>query len=387
MKTYDIIICGAGPAGSTCALALAGSGLKIAVIDKAAFPRDKVCGDAIAAYIPKVLHSIHPKYQEAMMAFLEKTEVDICRVVAPNEKHIDILSAEPGYIIPRRLWDNFLYGLAAAEPGIDWFLQQEITDVQVTKTEGCAWIRTDKESFQCKLLIGCDGAHSVTSKKLTGLQPDLQHYGGAVRAYYKNVGGIPAKTYELNFVQSLLPGYFWVFPVKENMANVGIYIPSHIVARKKINLRRTMEDLIQQHPAIKDRFTGAERVGKIEGYGLPLGSRKTVISGDHFMLCGDAASLIDPATGEGIGQAMISGRYAGWQAIRCFEKQDFSAAFLQQYNKQLYEKIWPVARNSYFLQRRIFPHRRIFNGLANLVLGVKPLRNFVLHRLLKVAKP
>lgn len=387
MKQYDVIICGAGPAGSTCALALAGSGLNIAVIDKASFPRDKVCGDAIAAYIPKVLHSIHPKYRDAMMDFLGKTEVDICRVVAPNEKHIDIHSAEPGYIIPRRLWDNFLYELAAAEPGTDWYLQQEVTDVQIDKEAGLARITTSKEQFQCKLLIGCDGAHSVTTKKLTGLQPDLQHYGGAVRAYYKNVGGIPDKTYELNFIQSLLPGYFWVFPVKENQANVGVYIPSHVVAKKKINLRKTMEDLIQNHPAIKDRFAGAERIGKIEGYGLPLGSRKTVISGDHFMLCGDAASLIDPATGEGIGQAMISGRFAGWHAVSCFRRSDFSAAFMQQYNKRLYDKIWPVARNSYFLQRRIFPSRRIFNGLANLVLGVKPLRQFVLHRLLKVAKP
>ena len=67
MKQFDVIICGGGPSGSTCALALANSGLKVAVIEKASFPRGKVCGDAIAAYVPKVLKAIHPKYEEAKM--------------------------------------------------------------------------------------------------------------------------------------------------------------------------------------------------------------------------------------------------------------------------------------------------------------------------------
>jgi geranylgeranyl reductase family protein len=385
MKQFDVIICGGGPAGSTCALALANSGLKVAVIDKASFPRGKVCGDAIAAYVPKVLKAIHPKYEEALHLFAEKTEVDTCRVVAPNEKYIDIKSAESGFIITRMQLDNFLYQLASAENNITWLLNHEITDVTIDKQLQEATVTANDIVFKSKVLIGCDGAHSITSKKLTGTQPDLNHYSGAVRAYYKNVTGIPDKTYELHFLKGVLPGYFWIFPLKDNMANVGLCIPSYAVSKRKINLRNTMEDIIKNDPSIKSRFENAELAGKIEGYGLPLGSRKITISGDHFMLAGDAASLIDPATGEGIGQSMISGRYAGWQAIKCFAANNFSADFMKQYDKELYDKIWSTSRKSYLIQRHIFNRKWLFNGLANVLDKSTFIKKLVLKRIMKVA--
>lgn len=386
MNEFDIIIIGGGPAGSTCALALANSGLKVAVIEKASFPRSKVCGDAIAAYIPKVLNSIHPKYKKAFDNFTEKTEVNTCRVIAPNEKYIDITSTESGFIIPRMQLDNFLYQLASAESNITWLLNHEITNVKIDTLLQQATVTAGDTFFKTKLIIGCDGAHSITNKKLTGTQPDLKHYSGAVRAYYKNVSGIPDKTYELHFIKNVLPGYFWIFPLKDNRANVGLCIPSYAISKHKTNLRKTMEDIIKNNPAIKTRFENATLSGKIEGYGLPLGSRKTVISGDHFMLCGDAASLIDPATGEGIGQSMISGRYAGWQAIKCFEQNNFSAAFMKQYDKQLYDKLWSNFRKSYLLQRYFFTKKWLFNSLANLFNKNKLVKKLVLRHFLKVAE-
>jgi len=68
-----------------------------------------------------------------------------------------------------------------------------------------------------------------------------------------------------------------------------------------MDLRTSFQNVLDEIPSIRDRFKNAERIGKIEGFGLPLGSRKVPMSGDRFMLCGDAASLIDPLSGEGIG--------------------------------------------------------------------------------------
>ncbi len=385
MNQFDIIICGGGPAGSTCALALAGSGLKVAVIEKAIFPRNKVCGDAIAAYVPKVLNAIHPKYKEALEVFIEKTAVDTCRVVAPNEKYIDMKSGESGFIIKRMELDHFLYRLTSAEKNISWFLQHEITDIDIDHNLKNVTVTAAGIQFKSSLVIGADGAHSVISKKLTGTQPDLNHYSGAVRAYYKNVTGIPDKTYELHFFKGVLPGYFWIFPLKNNMANVGLCIPSHVISRKKINCRNMMEDIIKTNPSVSARFENAERIGKIEGYGLPLGSRKIVISGDHFMLCGDAASLIDPATGEGIGQSMISGREAGWQAIRCFKTNNFSSAYMKQYDKKLYAKVWNNSRKSYFLQRHFLNRKWLFNLGFNILNKSGLIKKMVLKRIMKVA--
>src|SRR5690606_19477749 len=98
-------------------------------------------------------------------------------------------------------------------------------------------------------------------------------------------------------------------------------------------------------------FKDAEIVGPLEGFGLPLGSKKRVISGDHFMLIGDAGHLIDPLTGEGIGHAFYSGVIAAEQAQVCLEKQEFSAAFLQAYDARVARVLGTEMKLSYQLQR------------------------------------
>ena len=102
------------------------------------------------------------------------------------------------------------------------------------------------------------------------------------------------------------------------------------------------------------------------------------------MLCGDAASLIDPATGEGIGQSMISGRYAGWQAIKSFEANNYSPAFMMQYDKLLYKKLWREARMSYRVQQVVFKNKWLFNACFNLLNRNKFLKRLILNQVVKI---
>jgi geranylgeranyl reductase family protein len=352
MQKFDVVICGAGPAGITAALAMGKSGLKVAMLDKAVFPRDKTCGDAIAPYIPKVLATIDPSYAVAFENFNKKTVVNKCRIVAPNEKILDIKYPENGYISKRMDFDNFLFGLTSGLPNLTVFENTMVKDVQVT--DAYVTIYTNAELIiEAKIILGCDGANSVTNKKLTAVKTVLNHHSGAVRAYYSNVSGIAAGTFELHFIKDISPGYFWIFPLADNMVNVGLGMLSSQVSAKKINLRQEMHRIIETNAYIKERFKNATLTSEIKGFGLPLGSRKVQISGNRFMLCGDAASLIDPVTGEGIGQAMVSGRYAGWQAIECFKQNNFTAAFIKEYDKKLYDKFWKRHRNSSAIQKLI----------------------------------
>ena len=189
------------------------------------------------------------------------------------------------------------------------------------------------------------------------------------------------QAFELQFLNEILPGYFVIFPLQDGMANVGIGALSAHVSKHRLKLRGLMQDTIRQHPLSRDRFTDAEMVGEIEGFGLPLGSRKVTMSGDHFMLCGDAASLIDPLTGEGIGQAMVSGRYAGWQARACFETNDFTAGFMRQYDDAVYQKFWRAHRKSYFIQKQLVTRPALINGLIETANSSR-LANRVLSKLL-----
>jgi geranylgeranyl reductase family protein len=373
-KAFDVIICGAGPAGSTCALALANSGLTVAVIEKNNFPRDKVCGDAVAAYVPKVLATIDGSLTKSLEDFTEKVNVNTCRLVAPNQKAFDLHFSQTGFISRRIDWDNFLFEKASEQTNITFFLNHTVTDVTIT-SEGVTAV-AGNTTFKGKIVIGCDGAHSVVNRKITGTRPDLNHHCGAVRAYYSNVSGIPDHTFEIHLVNDILPGYFWIFPVKNNLANVGLGVLSAVISKRRMDLRSCFQKIVEEIPYISSRFQNAERIGKIEGFGLPLGSRKVPMSGDRFMLCGDAASLIDPLSGEGIGQAIVSGRYAGWQAIKCFRENNFSAAYMKQYDADVYRKFWSRHRKNHLLQR-LMNNEWLLNGVFNAALKSRLIKNVV----------
>src|SRR5258706_6432128 len=301
-KEFDVIICGAGPAGCTCALSLADSGLSVAVLEKSSFPRDKTCGDAVAAYVPQVLATINSSLTRSLEDFTERVSVNTCRLVAPNHKAFDLHFSQTGFISRRIDWDNFLFEKASAQNNTTFFLNHTINDVTITN-DGVTVMAGNTE-FKAKMVIGCDGAHSVMNRKITGTRPDPDHHCGAVRAYYSNVSGIADHTFEIHLIKDLLPGYFWIFPVKNNLANVGLGILSSVISKRRMDLRASLQKVVEEMPYISDRFKNAERIGKIEGFGLPLGSRKVPMSGDRFMLCGDAASLIDPLSGVCIGQAI-----------------------------------------------------------------------------------
>jgi geranylgeranyl reductase family protein len=311
--TYDVAIIGAGPAGATAALALRESGLQVALIDRAEFPRDKVCGDAIPARCEHVLRSMSPSYADELRAFPDKVTIASCRVVAPSRQYFDYSFHTRGYCSPRLDFDHFLLELALREAQPDYFFGMRVRGIE---REGDHWtIRSDKMEWRARLIIGCDGANGVTAKQLAGFRMAPEHHCAAVRGYYRGIGGLAPDRMEIHFLEDWLPGYFWIFPLPDGRANVGFGMVSRQAGRRKLSLRDSLPAITAQAPELAQRFAGAELEGPVTGFGLPMGSRKVPISGEGFLLCGDAASLIEPATGEGIGNAMLSARLAAEVAV------------------------------------------------------------------------
>jgi geranylgeranyl reductase family protein len=366
---YDIIIAGAGPAGTGCALALKNSGLKVLVVDKNKFPRDKICGDAIPNTVPKALRMLDERYLHELRAFPEKVIIDSCKVVAPSGKEVTLQFKLEGYASTRVAFDSFMVELAKRESGATFITGTGVKDVE-QHGELMSVTTENNDIYSCSMIIGCDGAQSVVNKKLTATKVDHRHYIGAVRCYYRNVSGTSPNTMEIHLVKGFMPGYFWIFPLPDNTFNIGYGMVSEAISRKKINLRKSLTRIIQENKTMQERFANATPLEEPIGYGLPTGSRKVTLSGERFLLAGDAASLIDPATGEGIGNAMISGILAGKQAIKCFEQQQFDALFMQQYDRSIHDKFYDEMRNKYLMQRMVGEKAWLADMAIGLAAGV-----------------
>jgi len=372
-ELYDVAIIGAGPAGSTCALALRHSGLKVVVVDKAAFPRDKVCGDAIPARAEKVLHSIDPVFGQALANFPQTVAIRGCRVVAPNRNHFDYHFHIPGYCSTRLHFDDFLLQLAGDHASFSLLESTSITHLQRSTT---GWDLSDKTGVRvsARMVVGCDGANSIVARQLAGFQVDHQHHCGAVRGYYHGLSDLPDQKMEIHFLEDHLPGYFWIFPLPDGWANVGFGMLSHQISDRKVNLRKSLARIVEHAPGLAERFATAELQGTIRGFGLPMGSRQVPLSGSGFLLCGDAAALVEPATGEGIGNAMLSGQLAADHVMRAFQQDDFSADNLKAYDKALYGRIWKDLRRKYLAQKYLGERRRLMNWLVNQANRPGPVR-------------
>lgn len=359
MLKTDVLIVGAGPGGAATALKLSYLGIPCILIDKASFPRDKVCGDAVSGKVTTLLNRLDPSILKRFRQLPVHADVWGIRFVGPNRQPVDIPftpdykrdpTNAPGYVVRRMDFDNFLIEEVKKRENIHWMPETEALHFEKSEL-GYQVEFKDGRQVDCQLLIVANGAYSQFTRKVAGLEKENQHYAGAVRAYYKNVTGFSEDNFiELHFMKDYSPGYFWAFPLPDGGANVGLGMRSDFISKRKVNLKKSLEEIIATHPDISPRFKNAHLEGKIIGYGLPLGSKTRPISGAHFMLVGDAGFLIDPLTGEGIGNAFYSGFIAAEQARDCLLAKDFSAATMKAYDVRVERVLGSEMKLSYKMQ-------------------------------------
>ena len=380
MIKTKVCIVGAGPGGAATALKLSYLGIESVLIDKAVFPRDKICGDAISGKVTTLMKRLDPEMLKRFNELPFHTDVWGIDFVVPNGKALSIpfqptyirdKKNAPGYVCKRMDFDHFLIEEVKKRDNIQFF---DNTSIDHFERSERGWKVSSKDrtfEVDAKILVDASGAHSSFSRKIAGLEKDNAHHAGAVRAYFKNVKELRKDNFiELHFLEEINPGYFWIFPLPDGNANVGLGLRSDYIKKKGVNLRKTFFDIVENYPQFKDRFIDAEMVGKLEGYGLPLGSKKRIISGDNYMIIGDAGHLIDPLTGEGIGHAFYSGFIAAEQAQVCLEKEQYDAAFMQAYDVRVARVLGSEMKLSYQLQR-LMRYSKIVNFLASIIASNK----------------
>ena len=387
MRKTEICIVGAGPGGAAAALKLAYANQSCMLLDKATFPRDKICGDALSGKVSTVLNRLDP---EIMNRFRAQPQVGMWgfKFTSPSgkEMHFDFTPENkepadyppaPGYVATRLVFDNFLIEEVKRHDSIDLHEGVQISEYIKTPEGYLLKDKSGKFTVQTKILIVANGAHSAFSRKHAGLEKDNRHHAGGLRVYYKNVANLEGQlAIELHYFKELVPGYLWIFPLPNNGANVGIGMRTDMVSDRKFNMRNTLEEMVATHPRLKDRFKNAEITDSVKGYGLPLGSKKRILSGDNYMLVGDAGHLIDPLTGEGIGNAIYSGTIAADQAVNCLKEEKYDAKFMRDYDVRIQRVLGTELKASYLMQR-IMLYPRVVNFLTNRVENNKFVMDFL----------
>ena len=378
---YDAIIVGAGPAGSSAAIYCNKLGLNTLLLDKSIFPRDKICGDALSGKSVKILEELD------LLQDLDKLDGAIVnRIIFGNPNHsecelhlnksLNKRHISHGFVIPRKIFDNYLFKKASDVSNVvSGFNVEDLiyNKSQVIGVKGKS-INGEQKKYFGNIVLGADGPYSIISRKSGLYNSDMNYTAVGLRCYYENVEDLTDQI-ELHYVNETIPGYFWIFPAGNKKANIGVGLLKSRAKKKKYNLQQIMKQVINSKN-FKYRFKNSNALEKPKGWNLPFGNTKRGNHGNGFLLLGDAAGLVDPFTGEGIGNAMESGKIAADIVLKAKKINNFSNQILSEYDKVLWEYLGSELKTSTLLLK-LAHYRILLNFVIDRASRNKNIKNMI----------
>ncbi len=349
---YDALVVGGGPGGSATAYHFARGGARVLMCEKAAYPRDKVCGDGLTPRAVGALDAmgLRHEYQGWSRSAGLKVHGGGTVIELPWPE----LSGYPSFGLarPRTDFDQLLARHAAKAGATVW----ESTDVVEPLIEGGlvrgAVVRRQGEDpvdVRADVVVAADGASSRFAGAL-GLGRDPQRpIGVAIRQYFRSERHLDPwidSYLELRRGDDLLPGYGWVFPLADGTVNVGVGLLNTSAHFRNVNYKNLLKEWA---PTVGDEwcFTPDDAVAKPRSAPLPMGASRHPALYRGVMFVGDAAGLINPFNGEGIDYAMESGQLAAEIGLALLETGD--RTLLLRYREAVERRY-----GSYFALGRVF---------------------------------
>ena len=332
MIETDVLVIGAGPAGSTAARFAALGGADVILMDKKSeIGAPKRCAEGISIKgLEKVGIEPNPRW-------ITK-EIDGVRLSSPNGTDVwltteEVQLPESGYIVERKIFDKYL-AMDAARAGAKIRIKtlatglEKVNDGFIVHTESMG----KKEDIKAKIIIAADGPESRVARWAGFKQVTKAKYMES-GVQYEMVGVDFERENVIEFYfGSVSPGgYAWIFPKGDDIANVGLAVLAHMADKPAIEY---LDDFIANCPATKNAQAVELNVG-----GDPVGGMPKKIYDDNILICGDAAGQVNPLTGGGISSGMIGGMHAGQVAAESIAEGNYSKKFLKEYSKRAREDL------------------------------------------------
>jgi len=336
----EVIIVGAGPAGAALAYLLAGQGLGVQLLDRAAFPRDKTCGDCLS---PRAVASLgRLGLLDAVLA--DGWKVRNVLVIAPSghalRAPIPAGRGNPDFalVLPRLRLDGLLLRRAVAA-GADFLPGHHVT--------GLTWsggrvvgVKVGEADLRARLVVLATGA-AMGLLRRAGLLAGDPPLAQAARTYCEGMAGL-SDALEIHLNADLLPGYGWVFPISPDAANVGAGYCGQAGGRLP---RALLEDFLSG-PALAGRMSGARRPAPARGYPLRLDFETARPALPGLALVGEACGLVSPLTGEGIEYALESAACAAELFGPALRRGEASGVAAREYSRALRGRFLPAFRSA-----------------------------------------
>jgi geranylgeranyl reductase family protein len=320
----DVIIVGAGPAGSTTAFYLAQAGLDVLLLEKSRFPREKVCGDGLTPRAVKALVAMGIDVSEKN-GWLRNKGLRVIGAGQRMELPWPELSSYPGYGLVRTRNDlDETLARRAQQAGARLLEDTTVTGPVIDdRTERITGVTISNErTYLARTVIAADGNSSRLSVAMGLRKRDDRPLGVAVRTYYKT------PRHDDDYLESwldlwdgdrLLPGYGWIFGMGDGTSNVGLGLLNTSQAFGNTDYREMLRMWLKGMPA-EWGFTEENRTEPIRGAALPMGFNRTPHYHRGLLLAGDAGGMVNPFNGEGIAYAMESGEILARTVVQAFAR-------------------------------------------------------------------
>ena len=335
----DAIVVGAGPGGAATAYYAARAGLSVLLLDRQSFPRDKTCGDGLMPHAAEELTLmglgdwLGQPHHGRFGGFSLYTQTAYLHQRVPPTLH-----GPHGYVIPRQETDARLVG-RAEEAGANFRSGVRATKLLRTSAGDVSGVEavSDGETllYEAPLVVAADGVGGFAGEGIKAHQNSV-----ARRQYFRNVSGPNQENLHVFVTKDMNEhgaGYGWVFYFGDGRANVGAGVSTKTLERTGRNLKDFYDRFLEE-PELAGWLEGAEPEGPPKSWSLKMGMWGAKRYTQGLMTVGDAASMIHPISGEGVGYAIESGRLAAAWAYEARSRNDYSASVLKGYASQLRRK-------------------------------------------------